>query len=295
MEISSLNLKFINFAHNVRDTVEQSVPAEALPKVLWLGLGLLAGGLVVGVFGALIARGAISIVLGGAGLVFGAKLATQFGVPHIAGGLLGFAALASVGFFAHKMWVGLGVATLTSAIGLFAYGHDTYWPEFVHYDPQVTASAATVSFEIPSDTGAQQARRNPVAYLQGFYNDLKARNPALTNKASVVALVCAVAGFCWGLWFTRGALIICCATAGTMLLGASLAALAEAVVGQGWEARLANHPQMTMAFIICSFLLSNLVQYRFTQPDKLLEGPGEPKTKPAAGASKGEAPRPRRM
>ncbi len=295
MEISSLNLKFINFAHNVRDTVEQSVPEQALPKVLWLGLGLLAAGLVVGVFGALIARGSISLVLGGTGLVLGAKLATQFGVPHIAGGLLGFAALASVGFFAHKMWVGLGVATLTSALGLFAYGHDTYWPEFVHYDPQATAAVDSVTFEVPADGVARRAGRNPITYLQGFYNDMKARNPSLTNKASVVAMVCAVLGFCWGLWFTRGALIVCCATAGTMLLGASLAALAEAVVGQGWEARLANHPQMTMAFIICSFLLSNLVQYRFTQPEKSLEGAGVPKSKPAAGASTGEAPRPRRM
>jgi hypothetical protein len=279
MEVSTLIQKLLPFAQRVRDGLNFSVPPEVLPEALWVGVALLGAALVTGVFGAKLARGGLTVALGLGGLVIGLHLARHFEVPHIAGALFGFASMAMVGFLTHRLWIGLSVGALVSALAMLAFGGETLWNAVQDFPRQHVV--INDEFLLPNDPTASA---DPAAQLSlqqrtdKFYGDFRISHPSLSTQILAVGTVALAAGFCWGTWFTRGALIVACALIGTTLFGASLTAFAEAFAPAGWENRVAAHPQMTLGFAICCFMLSNLVQYRFTQPPKTSGPPsGEPK------------------
>jgi hypothetical protein len=207
--------------------------------------------------------------------------AKAFELEPILGGLAGLLALASLGYYTHRLWVGVGVGMLASSIGLFVYGQDSVWPEFLDYksEPVLAEQAAIESdYTLPS-AEKQQSLVNPrlMAYLEGFYRHLREVQPKITQNTAVLSTLFMIGGFAVGVMLTRWALIASCAVIGAVLFNLSLATFADALAPGGWTERLAMHPNATLAFISTSLVLSMLIQFRMTQQSSSASSAEKPK------------------
>lgn len=271
MDQTALSERLSALFDRAQETLELMIPADVMPSAGLVGLTMLAVGLFFGVFGAQYAKGILSAVLGGLGFAIGSIAANTFEIPPLLGGLAGLLALACLGYYTYRLWVGVAVGLLASSIGLFAYGHDSLWPASLNYEPNAVAvDSGQVSYQLqPAEKQEWRLNPQPLQYLmnhlQGLWDHLREAQPQISKNAAVVSTFSLIVGFAVGLLLTRVAVILACALIGTMMLNLSLATFAEAFAPGGWSERIASHPQAALAFIFTCFLLSMLVQFRMTQ------------------------------
>ena len=280
MEQTSLSQWFVTFMDRAGQTVELLIPRDLMPGATMTGVALLAAGLFCGIYGAHYARGILSAILGGLGFAIGVIAARTFGIAPILGGLAGLLALASLGYYSHRLWVGVGVGLLASSIGLFVYGQDSIWPAFIEYKAEpVLTEPGDFEYALPS-AEQQETVLNPrlLAYLEGFYQHLREIQPQLTRNTAVLSTMCMIGGFAVGALLTRWALILSCAVIGTVLFNLSLATFADAFAPGGWTERLSAHPNATLAFISTCLVLSMLIQFRMTQQSSSASTAEKPKS-----------------
>ncbi len=280
MEETSLSQWLIKFMEWAGQTVELMVPRDLMPGATMTGMALLAAGLFCGIYGAHYARGILSAILGGLGFAIGVIAARSFGIAPVLGGLVGLMALASLGYYTHRLWVGVGVGLLASSIGLFVYGQDSIWPAFLDYKAEpILADAGDSGYALPS-AEEQESMLNPrlLAYLDGFYQHLREVQPQLTKNTAVLSTLFMIGGFAVGVLLTRWALIVSCAVIGAVLFNLSLATFADAFAPGDWTQRLALHPNATLAFISTSLVLSMLIQFRMTQQSSSASTSEKPKS-----------------
>jgi len=65
---------------------------------------------------------------------------------------------------------------------------------------------------------------------------------------------------------------------GAVLFNLSLATFADAFAPGGWTDRLSLHPNVTLAFISTTLVLSMLIQFRMTQQSSSASGADKPKS-----------------
>ncbi len=280
MEQTSLSQWFVTFMDRAGQTVELLIPRDLMPGATLTGVALLAAGLFCGIYGAHYARGILSAILGGLGFAIGVIAARTFGIAPILGGLAGLLALASLGYYSHRLWVGVGVGLLASSIGLFVYGQDSVWPALIEYKPKpVLTQPGDLEYALPS-AEQQKSVLNPrlLAYLDGFYQHLREIQPQLTRNTAVLSTLFMIGGFAVGVLLTRWALILSCAVIGAVLFNLSLATFADAFAPGGWTERLSLHPNATLAFISTSLVLSMLIQFRMTQQSSSASTAEKPKS-----------------
>ena len=280
MEQTSLSQWFVTFMDRAGQTVELLIPRDLMPGATMTGVALLAAGLFCGIYGAHYARGILSAILGGLGFAIGVIAARTFGIAPILGGLAGLLALASLGYYSHRLWVGVGVGLLASSIGLFVYGQDSIWPAFIEYKAEpVLTEPGDFESALPS-AEQQETVLNPrlLAYLDGFYQHLREIQPQLTRNTAVLSTMCMIGGFAVGVLLTRWSLILSCAVIGTVLFNLSLATFADAFAPGGWTERLSLHPNATVAFISTCLVLSMLIQFRMTQQSSSATTAEKPKS-----------------
>ena len=280
MEQTSLSQWFVTFMDRAGQTVELLIPRDLMPGATMTGVALLAAGLFCGIYGAHYARGILSAILGGLGFAIGVIAARTFGIAPILGGLAGLLALASLGYYSHRLWVGVGVGLLASSIGLFVYGQDSIWPAFIEYKAEpVLTEPGDFEYALPS-AEQQETVLNPrlLAYLDGFYQHLREIQPQLTRNTAVLSTMCMIGGFAVGVLLTRWSLILSCAVIGTVLFNLSLATFADAFAPGGWTERLSLHPNATVAFISTCLVLSMLIQFRMTQQSSSATTAEKPKS-----------------
>ena len=280
MEQTSLSQWFVTFMDRAGQTVELLIPRDLMPGATMTGVALLAAGLFCGIYGAHYARGILSAILGGLGFAIGVIAARTFGIAPILGGLAGLLALASLGYYSHRLWVGVGVGLLASSIGLFVYGQDSIWPAFIEYKAEpVLTEPGDFEYALPS-AEQQETVLNPrlLAYLDGFYQHLREIQPQLTRNTAVLSTMCMIGGFAVGVLLTRWSLILSCAVIGAVLFNLSLATFADAFAPGGWTERLSLHPNATVAFISTCLVLSMLIQFRMTQQSSSATTAEKPKS-----------------
>ena len=280
MEQTSLSQWFVTFMDRAGQTVELLIPRDLMPGATMTGVALLAAGLFCGIYGAHYARGILSAILGGLGFAIGVIAARTFGIAPILGGLAGLLALASLGYYSHRLWVGVGVGLLASSIGLFVYGQDSIWPAFIEYKAEpVLTEPGDFEYALPS-AEQQETVLNPrlLAYLDGFYQHLREIQPQLTRNTAVLSTMCMIGGFAVGVLLTRWSLILSCAVIGTVLFNLSLATFADVFAPGGWTERLSLHPNATLAFISTTLVLSMLIQFRMTQQSSSATTAEKPKS-----------------
>ncbi|MCH8053095.1 MAG: hypothetical protein IH895_03470 [Planctomycetes bacterium] len=280
MEQTSLSQWFVTFMDRAGQTVELLIPRDLMPGATMTGVALLAAGLFCGIYGAHYARGILSAILGGLGFAIGVIAARTFEIAPILGGLAGLLALASLGYYSHRLWVGVGVGLLASSIGLFVYGQDSVWPAFIEYKAEpVLTEPGDFEYALPS-AEQQETVLNPrlLAYLDGFYQHLREIQPQLTRNTAVLSTLFMIGGFAVGVLLTRWALILSCAVIGAVLFNLSLATFADAFAPGGWTERLSLHPNATLAFISTTLVLSMLIQFRMTQQSSSASTAEKPKS-----------------
>lgn len=280
MEQTSLSQWFVTFMDRAGQTVELLIPRDLMPGATMTGVALLAAGLFCGIYGAHYARGILSAILGGLGFAIGVIAARTFEIAPILGGLAGLLALASLGYYSHRLWVGVGVGLLASSIGLFVYGQDSVWPAFIEYKAEpVLTEPGDFEYALPS-AEQQETVLNPrlLAYLDGFYQHLREIQPQLTRNTAVLSTLFMIGGFAVGVLLTRWALILSCAVIGAVLFNLSLATFADAFAPGGWTERLSLHPNATLAFISTTLVLSMLIQFRMTQQSSSASAAEKPKS-----------------
>ncbi len=280
MEQTSLSQWFVTFMDRAGQTVELLIPRDLMPGATMTGVALLAAGLFCGIYGAHYARGILSAILGGLGFAVGLIGARSLGLAPILGGLAGLLALASLGYYSHRLWVGVGVGLLASSIGLFVYGQDSVWPAFIEYKAEpVLTEPGDFEYALPS-AEQQETVLNPrlLAYLDGFYQHLREIQPQLTRNTAVLSTLFMIGGFAVGVLLTRWALILSCAVIGAVLFNLSLATFADAFAPGGWTERLSLHPNATLAFISTTLVLSMLIQFRMTQQSSSASTAEKPKS-----------------
>lgn len=280
MEETSLSQWLATFMDRAGQTVELLIPRDLMPGAMMTGVALLAAGLFCGIYGAHYARGILSAILGGIGFAVGVIAARTFGIAPILGGLAGLLALASLGYYSHRLWVGIGVGLLASSIGLFVYGQDSVLPAVLDYEPEpVLADTGDFEYALPS-VEEQQTILNPrfLAYWEGLLQHLREVKPHLTQNTAVLSTLFMIGGFAIGVMLTRWALILSCAVIGTVLFNLSLATFADAFAPGGWTERLSLHPNATLAFISTCLVLSMLIQFRMTQQSSSASTAEKPKS-----------------
>ena len=273
-----------NFVDLTRQTAEMLIPPNVMDAAPVAGLVLLAAALFSGIYGAHYARGILSAILGGLGFAVGRIAAQTFEIAPLLGGLAGLLALASLGYYTHRLWVGVAVGLLAGSVGFFAVGHDTLLPAALDYaSNQIPTDTSGVSYQLGS-AEEQQTLLNPHIlesvreFVVGLYHHLREILPQASRDAAVVLILCVIGGFTLGVALTRWALILACAAMGSVLLNMSLATFAEAYAPGGWTERLSLHPKAALAFIGTSFLLSLLVQFRMTQQSTPQTASDKPKS-----------------
>ncbi len=281
METTSLSQWLIMFMDRADQTVKLLVPGNLMPGATMTGVALLAAGLFCGIYGAHYARGILSAILGGLGFAIGVIAARSFGFAPILGGLAGLLALASLGYYTHRLWVGVAVGMLASSIGLFVYGQESV-SAFLDYKSEpalASANAGESEYALPS-VEEQESLLNPqlLAYLDGLYQHLREVQPRLTQNTAVLSTLFMIGGFAVGVMLTRWSLILSCAVIGTVLFNLSLATFADAFAPIGWTERLSMHPNATVAFISTALVLSMLIQFRMTQQSSSASTPEKPKS-----------------
>ena len=280
MDEATLSEWLILGLERARETVELMVPPDLMPSAGLAGLTLLAAALFSGIFGAYYAKGIMSAILGGLGFAVGSIAGGVFEIEPVLAGLTGLLAFACLGYYTHRLWIGLTVGLLAGTIAMFTYGHDSVWPAFLDYQPNpILAEDGQVSYELPSGE-EQVAYLNPrlVDYFEGFYEHVRDLHPQVTRNTAVISVLCVFIGFLLGAILTRWALILTCALVGTLLLNLSLATFADSFAPQGWTERLAQHPRAALAFVVTCFVLSTLIQFRMTQQSALPASTEKPKT-----------------
>ncbi|MCH8853543.1 MAG: hypothetical protein IID41_12960 [Planctomycetes bacterium] len=279
MEQTSLSQWLVKFMEWAGQTVELMVPRDLMPGATMTGMALLAAGLFCGIYGAHYARGILSAILGGIGFAIGVIAARAFGIAPVLGGLAGLLALASLGYYTHRMWVGVAVGMLASSIGLFVYGQDSVSAFLEYKGEPVIASAGEPEYALPS-AEEQESLLNPrlLAYLDGLYRHLREVQPRLTQNTAVLSTLFMIGGFAVGVLLTRWALILSCAVIGTVLFNLSLVTFADAFAPGGWAERLSLHPNATLAFISTCLVLSMLIQFRMTQQSSSASTVEKPKS-----------------
>ncbi len=281
MEETSLSQWLVKFIDWAGQTVELMVPRDLMPGATMTGVALLAAGLFCGIYGAHYARGILSAILGGLGFGIGVIAARSFEIAPVLGGLAGLLALASLGYYTHRLWVGVAVGMLASSIGLFVYGQESVSTVLDYRPEPVLANADTGQPEYALPTAEEQeSLLNPrlLAYLDGLYQHLREVQPRLTQNTAVLSTLFMIGGFAVGVLLTRWALILSCAVIGAVLFNLSLATFADAFAPGGWTERLSMHPNATLAFVSTSLVLSILIQFRMTQQSSSASAAEKPKS-----------------
>ena len=260
-------------------TVQFMVPPDLIPGAMMTGVALLAAGLFCGIYGAHYARGIMSAILGGLGFAVGVIAARTFGLAPILGGLAGLLALASLGYYTHRLWVGIGVGMLASSIGLCVYGQGTALA-ILDYDPEsVLVEPGEPEYTLRS-AEEQKTLLSPrlLDYGKGLRQHLQEVQPRITQNTAVLSTLFMIGGFAVGVLLTRWALIASCAVTGAVLFNLSLATFADAFAPGDWTERLSLHPNVTLAFISTSLVLSMLIQFRMTQQSSSASAAEKPKS-----------------
>lgn len=258
----------------VREMIQHHLPTEWTPDGALAGVILLAASICVGVFGAVWARGFLSVLVGVAGFFVGQAIAGHFAQSPVIGGVMGFGLFTAAGYLMHRLWAGLAVGAFGAVVALAVYGQTTLWPEYQVYQMSLTDT----QFALPSaseqaaylDPTLASASEHVADRLQAFYQHLRQNQPQISRYGIFVPAAGLMIGFFLGAFATRLSLILTCAVTGTAVLAASLSTFATHFAQPGWETRLAEHPYALSGFLASAVLLSMLVQFCLTRPQTVV-------------------------
>lgn len=260
--------------------VQNHVPQEvSVPVMTATAIGLIVIGLGSAVLGAKLARGVLITSFVVMGLMAGVAVGHRVDAPEIVAGLVGAGIGGAMGYFLHRLWVGIAAGVLMSMLVTGTYGAYHLVPHLDAYEQSHGAIPAVTDghFTTP-DPQTQEARLNPqfTDWSKGFWNYVNEKAPQVTRNLEIITPALACLGVLMGLVAVRLTLVLMTSVAGIVLLTSGLAALVHQFRPELYETTMQHPEAIGAAFGV--FLIGSLVL------QTLLTRPAKAKAAPAASA-----------
>lgn len=244
---------------------EQHVPAEAVEPVVPAAILIVAAGVVISVLGAKLIRPTLTAGFGVGGALAGGQFAYLTGLPApvtviVAGVLAG-----GIGYFLHRLWVGVGAAIVLAGIAVAVFGYFRILPEVDTFQPAGTAPTAegpAADFEL-LDPGQQEAylQQSPEKWARQFWTHLTSRQPHVETRLGTIAAAAGLLGLLLGAILTRPTLIMYTSLVGTSLVALGLTVLTARLDPELYRSAL-DHPRLLAGAGAGLLLLSLVLQGR---------------------------------
>lgn len=246
------------------------VPTGAVPVALLL-LGV---GVVLSVVGAKFARFGLTtafVVLGG---LLGDRFAVNFEFSRAVCIPVGAALIGLIGFQTFRLWVGVAVAALLSAVVLSGFSVRGMLPHLSEYVDTAApvfgevVPAAEQEFMIPSpEEQAAYMNRDPGVWFSDFWKFLTERDANIARNTQALAILTALGGLCLGLVAVRPSLIAATSLAGTGMVVAGIGTMMASSVPSAY-ASVQSNPRIIglgiLAFLATSLVLQTLLMRKST-------------------------------
>lgn len=250
---------------HLRLFVQQHAPSELLTEAIPVGILCLVAGIGVSVLGAKLGRFAMTcgfVLLGG---YIGSLFARETGFASPVCGLLGALMVGIIGYHTFRLWVGLLVACVLTAVVLGVFGYQRVLPhvsEFDHLGPVASASV-TDPYTVPTPQEQKSYQNRTLREWAGeLWSFVTAKDEHAAQDGRALALGAMVTGLCLGVLAVRWALILSTALVGTALVTTGLTGLLTRSVPGSYEA-IQAHPNLVGvgmgAFLVSSLILQTLL------------------------------------
>lgn len=243
--------------------VQQHVPPGAIPP-WWFasGVGLLVG-IALCVLGAKLARWFIVVALAGVGVAGGVAADAHIGVSPLATALVGGLIGGGVGYFLHRVWVGLFAGAFLAVVVLGVYSSQTVIPRLVEFDHASQAEVA--DFHVgPGYDQPQIDWEHFNDFSSRFRDYLRAKAPNVQRYATLWALGAGVGGFVLGAVFSRLILIVFTSACGSLLVAGGVTLLAQGF-GLDIYQTYAQRPKISVVALALFFVVSVALQVMLTR------------------------------
>ena len=255
--------------HQARVFIEQSVPAGVLERTAALAILILLGGIRLSVFGAKMAKpaltGALALLGAAAGVAF-TRLAGLGEMPGpIIGAIMGAAMFWTVAALTFRIWVGVVTAIVFSSIALGTFGYERIVPHVAEFDGMVISSAVaeTDGLALPARERQQPFRgRPPRQWAAEFWAFATGKDATLQANSQLVGYGALAAGLFLGVVAVRWMLILSTSILGTALVASSVATLLGSWVPGAYQTILGHPGVVGMgmgAFLVTSLVLQTLL------------------------------------
>ena len=251
--------------------VGQQAPDDvAVPLATAGAIGCVISGLMISVLGAKLARFSLTLGFGVMGIVAGVFLGERVNLPTAAVAMGVAVGTGLIGFFMHRVWVGV----LTGALMVLAvnstYGVHTVAPHLPVFEQDFgNMPAAVVQKLSTADLGARNIQINPefTQWIKGFWDYTKLHEKRGVRHVALLSGCAGLFGMLLGLFAVRFTLVLVTSIVGTLLITGGAIGMAEQWQPQLYQAMI-EHPQVLgMAGGTC-LLGSIILQTLLTRPDK---------------------------
>ncbi len=248
----------------------QHAPPSFVSRGIPLAVVLLLAGIGMSVFGAKLARWALTAAFVIGGGVLGNEFAKVVGFHPLLCAAVGALLIGTIGYLTLRLWIGVVAAGLVAALALGAFSYQRVFPHLGEFEQRAVASGhetpGTFSLPTPQEQ-ADYLQRSPGEWASDFWAFVTAKDQRLRPNAQAVAIVALLVGLLVGLLATRTALVFSTSLLGTVLVAASLGGLMAHFVPRFYEGLL-QRPQLSGAALGGFFVTSLLLQSLLTRKAK---------------------------
>lgn len=255
------------YAKQLSEVIHQHAPATAFSAALPTAIAALVFGVAICVLGAMLARWLITIVFAVAGLVGGLSLGGHVDLSPLVLALLGAAALGTLGYALHRLWVGVATAAFLASVAFGVLSTQMILPHLDEFKQQQAVEARVEVTEFhpgPVGDAVSAGWEQFSSYMDAFGHFVVAREPNLQKYGLITVPAAAGLGLLMGVFLCRITLILFSAAFGTSLIAAGIAML-----GQHVEVDMLklceSRPEMTAAALASFFVFSIILQSLLTR------------------------------
>ena len=265
--------QFADYARQLTELVHHHIPAQAIPPAVPTAVVALVFGVGICVLGAKLARWFITVFFAVGGLMAGLKISQCYGYPPPLTALIGGAAVGTVGYVLHRLWVGIFTATFLATVAFSVLSTQVVFPHLVEFD-KTEREVVVDEFHPGPEAAAQASWEHFDDYLERFGEYLIEREPLVKRHAALCVLGAGLLGLLMGIFLCRLTLILFSAALGMSLIGSGIAVLGSCLGMEVYQT-CQQRPEMSAIALASFFLVSVVLQAALTRPEPA--GPPAPK------------------
>jgi hypothetical protein len=241
--------------------VVQHLPADVQANAIVAAIIFLVAGVGLSVLGAKLSRFGFTSLFVLLGALGGWQFARMSGFPTIVCIPVAAAMIGAIGHMTFRLWVGVAMAVVISALVLGAFGYQRVVPHVAEFEETSMVAWSPVhgatEFALPTPEQQQAYRdRTPQMWAKELWNYVTSKDLRLEQNGKSLAALTLVIGLFLGVVAVRWALILATSVAGTALVTTGIATLFTHFAPGSYQSFL-NHPGV-MGMAVGAFLVTSL-------------------------------------